>query len=283
MIINMHAHLRKDDVKKDPIKGLVIIKGLSISEMEIDEYVKHCSDLGITKVCISCTTSLKSGKNEDVKEVLFKRYPDFFIGFGYVDIDGEKPEIVNKLFDEGFKGLKLICPLKNYNDKEYFSFYEKASQLNMPILFHTGWVSPMGDKDISCDRMQPIYLDTIARAFPELILIGAHLGNISYMWQAIEIITKVPNIYFDLTGGTIRNLPFSFLKTLFSVSAQPNLRTTEEIINKNIFKKIIYGSDNPKPEVLLEFYNNLMRLFDIDEETKKLVLGGTAAKILNIK
>lgn len=270
MIINIHSHLQKKE------------NNLVISNMLIDEYVEHCLNLGITKVCICATTNTKSGGNDDIKNVLLKKYPDFFIGFGYIDIDKDNPEIVNKLFDHGFKGLKLICPLKNYDDKAYFPFYEKANKLNMPILFHTGWVASMGDRDVSCDRMQPMYLDTIARAFPNLILIGAHLGNISYMWQAIEIIAKVPNIYFDLTGGTIRNLPFSLLKMLFSTALQPNLTTTTEVINKKIFKKILYGSDNPKPEVLLEFYNNLMRLLDIDEETKKLVLSGTAATILNI-
>ena len=43
------------------------------------------------------------------------------------------------------------------------------------------------------------------------------------------------NIYFDLTGGTIRMMPLSFFKMAFSVAAKPNLASTKEIIRPGLF------------------------------------------------
>ncbi len=47
-------------------------------------------------------------------------------------------------------------------------------------LFHLGIVTRTAEDrrfDADNERHRPIYLDTIARAFPGLTIIGAHLGN----------------------------------------------------------------------------------------------------------
>ena len=91
-----------------------------------------------------------------------------------------KPSIVDELGDMGFRGLKTIRPLENYDSKSYYPFYERAEARNMPILFHTGQLfrapgSGSRAEDVSTARMMPWMLDPIARAFPKLTLIGAHL------------------------------------------------------------------------------------------------------------
>ena len=49
--------------------------------------------------------------------------------------------------------------------------------------------------------MRPIYLETIARRFQGLILIGAHLGH---PWCEEEAVVSFhnPNVYFDIFRGT---------------------------------------------------------------------------------
>jgi len=73
----------------------------------------------------------------------------------------------------------------------------------MPILFHTGMVS-RGLEDtkfrVSSDFMRPVRLDKIARCFPNLIIIGAHLGH-PWCDEAAVIMTHNPNVYFDICGG----------------------------------------------------------------------------------
>ena len=50
--------------------------------------------------------------------------------------------------------------------------------------------------------MQPIFLDTIALAFPQLRIIGAHLGYGLYD-SAAAVARWRRNVYFDISGGQV--------------------------------------------------------------------------------
>jgi predicted TIM-barrel fold metal-dependent hydrolase len=50
--------------------------------------------------------------------------------------------------------------------------------------------------------MQPIYLDTIAFYFPELFIIGAHLGWPDYR-TSCAVARWRPRLYFDISGGDV--------------------------------------------------------------------------------
>ena len=274
-IINVHSHVSLDKNKIPVISG-----------MPADEYASYCKKMGIEKTCVSVVGD-DCGEEDGNKVVfdLISKYPDFFIGMVSTDIDRLTGKKIKELNTKGFKAIKLICPKYNYDDKRYFKIYLTAEKLGMPILFHTGYVSPavkFKTKTVSYERMQPVHLDSIARVFPGLKIIGAHLANLSYFWQAIEVAYKNENIYFDLTGGTIRMMPLSFFKMAFSVNAKPNLESTEEIPREELIRKFVFGSDNPDPKDLLVFYNNLMNLLGVKSETREQVLYFNAKKIFNL-
>lgn len=163
--------------------------------------------------------------NEMVKEAI-KRYPELFVGLAYIDIDKDEPHILNYYKESGFKGIKLICPNSDYDEEKYYPFYELAEKLNMVVLFHTGVIgnavdylvdSPFDRRLIETSRefeskikrfnsssrfMLPIYLDNIALKFPELKIIGAHLGYGMYdISCAIARFRR--NVFFDLSGGEV--------------------------------------------------------------------------------
>jgi hypothetical protein len=120
----------------------------------------------------------------------------------------------------GFRGLgEMTGPLKNYDDRAYWPIYQRAEKYGMIVLFHTGIVNrqtPSVPSEVSVDRMRPTTLDVIARRFPELTIIGAHLGNPDYAWAA-EIARWNPNLYFDLSGSTLikKQEDYKYFKTLF--------------------------------------------------------------------
>jgi len=167
-----------------------------------DELAERSAEVGIVKVCLSaCGPQYDQPGNDAVKEA-FTRYPDLIVGLGYVRLGIDGPDLVERLHGEGFGGLKVINPRKNYSDDDYFGIYEKAAERGMHILFHTGVVARMprdGEFDTASERMRPIFLDRIARAFPELPLIGAHLG-VPWYDEACWVAYANPNVYFDLSG-----------------------------------------------------------------------------------
>ena len=125
--------------------------------------------------------------------------------FGFLDFDKEVSEI-DRMKEMGFVGLKPYKPLHPYNHEAYYAHYQRAQELKMPILFHTGLVAHglpwSGSSTGHCfgpDNMRPAHLAGIAEAFPELTIIGGHVG-----WPWIEEMEQnlyyYKNIYHDVSG-----------------------------------------------------------------------------------
>lgn len=134
-----------------------------------------------------------------------RRYPDFFLPFGYLDFRNP-PDAIDAQREAGFVGLKAIFSHQPYDHPSCMPYYERAQALHMPILLHLGGVGPVSRKTLgeglsaSPYNARPCQLSTIAGYFPELILVGAHLGG---MWQdeVLEGIREYPNLYFGIGGG----------------------------------------------------------------------------------
>lgn len=163
-----------------------------------------------------------AGANQLVKRAI-DEFPDNFLGLAWIDLDKDKVSDIDMYKKQGFVGLKVILTDKNYDDPAYFPFYEKAEQDNMVILFHTGVIGGPVDyllgeessmakevdekylsrfKGKSSARMRSIYLDTIANTFPNLKIIGAHLGWPEYM-VSCAVARWRKNVYFDISGGEV--------------------------------------------------------------------------------
>ena len=108
-------------------------------------------------------------------------------------------------------GLKPYKQVKPYSDPAYFPLYERAQELNMPILFHTGLIAhgkPFNGRythSFGPENMRPIHLAAIAEAFPDLQIIGGHQG-----WPWIEEMEHNLYYYRNITGdisGYLRSVP----------------------------------------------------------------------------
>lgn len=167
----------------------------------------------------------------------------------------------------------MIALRRPYDHPQYYPIYEKVVEYGMPILFHTGrlLIEERQRRDvISRHKMDTVCLDAIARAFPELYLVGAHLGNLRYE-EACSLTVKHPHIYFNLTGGTVRFLPYSRWRQLLMTGVE-NLRSPIEKLDLRIVNKFVFGTDGPAISLLLEFYENLFDAFDFPDETRELIL-----------
>jgi predicted TIM-barrel fold metal-dependent hydrolase len=154
-IINVHTHLRKTD--------------------DVDGRVKLWRRCGCEKVCVHVTGKAEKDvrhNNESILPIL-KKYSDILLGFAKAEMGWEPSQAddIDKFKEDGFHGLKFIAPSYAYDSEKYFPLYERAEQLNMPVLFHTGMMSTVDNQKywgISLDKMRAARLDTIARAFPKL-------------------------------------------------------------------------------------------------------------------
>lgn len=247
MIIDVHVHAHK---------------GVSARKL-----ARACRAVGIEKV-------VYLGEPGRVLRAA-KEAPEFIIPFAHVDLDSVTPEEARRWMDRDIAGFKVISPLQNYDDERYFPFYEAVEKGRRPILAHTGIIARGGRyrrSRRSSARMRPIYLDTLARAFPRINWLGAHLGNPWYA-EAAEAARWNPNLAFDLSGTTL-------------VKMAPRLGEFAHILWwPRAWEAIVFGSDCGL-DYLPRAVDNYRRLLDalrLDEKTRRLVWYRNAARLLKVK
>ena len=192
--IDAHAHLCHNAKGIDAIVDSGVFEQIWLMDLS-----------GVGTLC-GCEVATQEELLRTVKE-----YNGFFLAFGYIDLDRAKPDDIDRLRDKGFVGLKPYKQSKPYSDPMYFPLYQRAQELKMAILFHTGLIAqtPPVDGKFTCaygpENMRPIYLATIAEAFPDLQIIGGHQG-----WPWMEEMEHNLYFYKNITGdisGYLRSVP----------------------------------------------------------------------------
>jgi uncharacterized protein len=262
----------------------------------VDAHIHHNGDPAFLKQLVARLdpydgTALLITAPNDLEQVteFIKQHPNRLVCLGELRLDDPAAvSMVDRFHDAGCRGLgEITSPLKNYDDRSYWPIYERAEQYKMIMLFHTGIVNRMHPdvpSDISIERMRPTMLDTIARRFPKLTIIGAHLGNPDYAWAA-EAARWNPNLYFDLSGSSLikKQDDPTFWKTIFWWSSMVSPHTPAG--GPNAFEKLVFGSDVFNGEIEefdreLERYHKMLDACGVPKAAQNNIFGGTVRRIL---
>lgn len=115
--------------------------------------------------------------NEFVAE-LCARHSDRLTGFASVDagVPGAAGRLREAVTGLGLRGLKTApCYLRmSPADRRWYEVYETAMELGIPVLMHTGY-TPSRNADPRF--FSPLLVERVARDFPDLTVILAHLGT----------------------------------------------------------------------------------------------------------
>ena len=258
MVIDFHAHYaRQEDFLPRLIDAL--------------------AEVGIDRICL-CSAGEEFGHvgNAEVRAA-FQQYPERIIGLGHVRLGIDSPDAVDEFVRQGFQGIKIINPLAPYDDLSYFPLYERMERYNLPVLFHTGIVMrSRGERErqVSSTKMTPARLDAVARSFPGLNIVGAHLGA-PWHEEASMMARIHPNYYVDLTGacwgGWRANKGPDFFRYHF--------------FWPDAWKKVLFGTDILKVEELVsakQVHDKIFEPLNLDKETMDAIYGGTAARLLHL-
>lgn len=268
-IINVHTHLHKSQ--------------------DVDARVKLWRECGLVKVCVQVLTSDPNAGSYDNAGVVqwMRKYPDLVLGFGYVELGPrvDPPEQVDRLKEQGFTGLKFIAPSEPYDHECYYPLYERAQALGMPILFHTGFlaISPDdGARRVSTEKMRAMRLDTIGRAFPNLRVIMAHLGNPEFP-VALSVIEAFANVYGEFSGHSGSKWRETTLRKVFAPLPGANLADPEENQALRWFAKLCFATDNPEPPRWIALSQRLMDELQLPADLQERFWWRNAAEALGLR
>ncbi|HZS10287.1 MAG TPA: amidohydrolase family protein [Blastocatellia bacterium] len=154
--------------------------------------------------------------NDQIAEIV-RQYPGRFVGVAAVNL--EKPveavrELDRAVRELGFKALRVVPWLWNRppNDRLYFPLFVKCIELDIPFCTQVGHTGPL----MPSETGRPIpYLDEVALTFPELKIVGGHIG---YPWtdEMIAVAWKHENVFIDTSAYLPRYYPpqlVHFMKT----------------------------------------------------------------------
>jgi predicted TIM-barrel fold metal-dependent hydrolase len=254
--------------------------------------VKAFADMCVRNDTVACIYSVGPRcdhhycTNEETLSVAKSR-PDVLVPFAFVDLwDTVDADEIDKFAEQGFRGLKCISPYYQYDHDLYMPVYQKAEEFGLPIVFHTGlWRACEADvlyKRPMLTNMHPLTLDRIARSFPKLKIVMAHMGTTIFRREGAELVRQHQNLYADLAGSgswlTVQAHDLADLLTDSHVEIDTTFRH---------FRKLLLGSDSyigiRSPfEAAQDWYSHTLARVGVPEEIKKGILGGTAAEWLGL-
>jgi predicted TIM-barrel fold metal-dependent hydrolase len=193
------------------------------------------------------------------------QYPDRLVGVASVDlrrpVDAVR-ELRRAVRERGFKALRVVPWLWGLppNDRRYYPLFLECVELGIPFCTQVGHTGPLRTSETG----RPIpYLDDVALEFPELTIVGGHIG---YPWttEMIALATKYPNVYIDTSAYSVRRYPPELVAYL---------RT-------NGRRKVLFGTNYPMITAARALDG--LDALGLDDEARDLFLSGNARRVFGL-
>ena len=262
-VIDAHCHIYPDKIAQKAecaIENFYHINGFGDGTvaMLLEEGTKAGVDAFVVQSVATSPKQVSSINRFIAEEV--RHSNGRFTGLGTLhpeSPDAEKD--VEEIISLGLHGVKLHHDIQGYkiDDERCLRLYELCEKKGLPILMHTG--------DSRYDNSNPNRLVPVLKAFPNLTVIGAHLGGWSIWEEASEKLCSMSNLFVDCSSS------FNWLCD----------DVIKRIISRYGTQRVLFGTDYPMWSPQTE----LNRFFSLgySEKEKRQILSENAKKVFNIE
>lgn len=254
--------------------GKVKVDRGTFEGISLDEMLRRMDDANIERSMLIAAKVGQAGHRAcyhvpyDLVADAVRLHPDRFLALAGIDptegMDGVRA-LEKAVRDDGFIGAHLyphwfeLAP----DHARYYPFYAKCVELDVPIQLQVGQ-SLIYDKSYPRRSVgRPITLDAVACDFPELKLIGIHIG-IPWADEMIAMAWKHANVFIGSDAHAPRYWPKSFVN----------------YINTYGQDKVIFGTDFP----VLDFGETMRQIDELDlrPASKRKFLRDNALRIYKL-
>ncbi|MEM8660071.1 MAG: amidohydrolase family protein [Pseudomonadota bacterium] len=198
-------------------------------------------------------------------EAQIEAAPDRFRGLATVDL--KKPmqsvrDIRRWVDGKRFVGVRVVPWLWDLppNDRRYYPIYAACIDAGVPFCTQIGHTGPL----MRSETGRPIpYLEDVLLEFPELVVVGGHVG-FPWVQELISLTIKFPNFYVDTSAYALHRLPPDFVHYMKSVGRD----------------RVMFGTNWP----MLSHSQCLQGLdgLQLGEEQEEAFLSGNARRVFNL-
>ena len=202
--------------------------------------------------------------NEEV-DAQIEASPNRFRGLATVDL--RRPmdavrEIRRWVDKKRFVGVRVVPWLWDLppNDRRYYPIYATCVDLGVPFCTQIGHTGPLMRSESG--RLIP-YLEDVMLDFPELVVVGGHVG---FPWidELHSMTIKFPNFYVDTSAYAVHRLPPAFVEYMKGIGRA----------------RVMFGTNWP----MLSASRCLQKLEDLglDDDGRQAFLSGNAKRVFGL-
>lgn len=217
------------------------------------EQMLQAMDVVGVDMAVACSLG-QTIDNSDIRSVQ-QRWPDWVIGFGQVNprLDSAADE-VGQYARDGLRGIKLRPTMHGYHFCDHSLLdpvLAACADNGLAVL-----VNALDDPFCA-----PLAIEEIARLFPAVPVLIAHVGTVWNVMEAILVAERTPNLYLETSSAQLLDV-----------------RTAYRRLG---LEKIIMGIDWPGSDFDLERMKMARAI--PDPEHRQLVEGGNLAALLSLE
>lgn len=263
MYIDFHTHAFADAIAQKAISRLEAVSGFKAhTDGTISGLKKILQEDKIDKA-VFLPIATKPSQQEIINNISAELNSDSLICFGSIHPDSPNAENeLERIKAMGLKGIKFHPDYQNFfvEEPKMLHIYKKCEELGLIVVFHAGF-DPLSPDVLHC---LPKPSAEIAKAFPCLKIVLAHLGGMYRFDDVYKYVAGIENIWLDT----------AFLASRISDEM------LESIIRKHGAERVLLASDLPwqRPCEAIKQINSL----NLSENEKEMIFHISAERLLNI-
>lgn len=193
-------------------------EGATLDEMVADMDAGDVEFAHVTAAIMGRVSGPTYGVGQDIPDQLFealcrrpaelmRRFPGRFkasVGLDPTRMTEAVRRLEKAVREYGFSGAYIMPSMIGLppNHASYFPIYAKCVELGLPIKINVGLPGPIRPAAIQ----HPMALDEVMLAFPELTVVGVHLGH-PWQREVIALLQKYPNFYLVISAWAPKYVP----------------------------------------------------------------------------
>lgn len=267
MLIDFHVHMFPDAIAARTIDKLQRVSGfipLTDGTQAASRALlrQNGCDLGVV-MPIATNAHQQRSVNDWVKSI----QGDGLVCFGSVYPTAQDTlDELAYIKSIGLHGVKLHPDYQNFfvDDPAVYSVYECMQELELPLMFHAG-VDPLSPNLV---HSRPAAIARVARDFPQLTVIAAHMGGFSEFEEAMRCVLSagLENLYIDVSMSMLLQPPEVIRACILRHGAERVLFATDmPWSDGRATAEMIRGMGLSQREEELIFYRNALRILGMED------------------
>ena len=262
MIIDFHTHMFPDKIAHSTISLLSKNAGIKAhTDGTLDDTVNKFKEANVTYAVV-CNIATNPKQMHNVNSfAIDQKKCDMLIPFGSIHPEGDYLSELDRLKDNGIKGIKLHPEYQQFyiDDKNMSKIYEEILKRNFVLIFHTGIDYGMPPPLHATPKM----IKNVLGMFSGEKVVLAHMGGFG-MWDDVSKYILGNDIYIDTS----------------CIHAFEDKNLVLKLIGEHKKDKILFATDTPWNDIKSEIKSTYN--LGLDEEFTNMILYDNAKKLLEI-